>query len=277
MNSVIKKYTRNGEQKEAIVSVLEGDYLINRTVLITGGSTGIGYSIAEACLRNGANVIIASRNEDKLKVAKDKLRHIGRGNVETLQFDINKPLTFDTVIEEAANLCCGVIDTLVNSAGLIAGDDFGDTSLEDFEKVLDTNLKGTYFFSQAFANYMIRNKISGNILMISSVSGVRPAATPYMISKWGVVGMTSGLAKKLIKYDIVVNGIGPGPVPTPLMKMDPDGDYTKPNSPSGRYIVPEEVSNIAVFLISNMARMIVGETVFVTGGVGRLTFDDICY
>ena len=91
------------------------------------------------------------------------------------------------------------------------------------------------------------------------------------------MGLTEGLAKKLIPYDIVVNGIGPGPTPTPMIKMDPNGDYTKPNSPAGRFIIPEEVSNIAVFLLSNMGRMIVGDTIFVTGGVGTLTKDDMKY
>ncbi len=277
MNSVIKTYTRYGEKTEAVVNILEGDYLKDRNILITGGATGLGFSIAEACLRNGANVVLASRSEEKLNIAKKKLSRIGRGRVEIVTLDINQQETFEKVVKKANSFFETGLDTLVNSAGVMVGTDFGETSLEDYDKVLDTNLKGTFFFTQAFANDMINRKIKGNILMISSASGVRPAVTPYMLSKWGIVGLTEGLAKKLIKYDIVVNGIGPGPVPTPLMKMDPNGDYTKLNSPSGRFIIPEEVSNIAVFLISNMARMIVGDTVFVTGGVGTLTVDDRKY
>ena len=277
MKQVTKNYTRNGEKKEIMVPLIEGEYLAGRVILITGGATGIGFSIAEAALRNGADVIIASRNTEKLEKAKEQLKLAGRGHVTTLPLNICDPETFDEKIREAESLSGKKPDALVNCAGVEAGKAFGETESDKFDAVIETNLKGTYFFCQAFANYMIENKIEGNILLLSSASAVRPAISPYMLSKWGILGMTEGLAKKLIPYDIVVNAIGPGPTPTPLIKMDPDGDYTKPNSPSGRFIVPEEVSNMAVFLLSNMGRMIVGDTVFITGGVGTLTRDDMKY
>ena len=274
---VTKNYTRHGEKRTVSVPLLTGSYMAGRCVLITGGATGIGYAIAEACLRNDADVIIASRNPMKLENARAKLEMLGKGSVGILELDVSSPETFDLKVKEASELLPRKPDALVNCAGTEAGKAFGDTEISKFDTVLETNLRGTYFFCQAFANYMIENNIEGNILMISSASAVRPAISPYMLSKWGILGLTEGLAKKLIPYNIVVNGIGPGPTPTPMIKMDPDGDYTKLNSPSGRFIIPEEVSNMAVFLMSNMGRMIVGDTVFITGGVGTLTKDDMVY
>lgn len=180
-------------------------------------------------------------------------------------------------LKEAESIFGRKIDTLVNSAGVEAGKKFGETEPDLFESVIQTNLKGTYFICQAFSNYLIDNEIEGNILMISSASSVPPAISAYILSKWGILGMTEGFAKRLIKYGIVVNGIAPGPTPTPLIKKDPNGDYTKNNSPAGRFVAPEEVSNLAVVLISNMGRMIIGDTVFITGGCGNLTKDDMKY
>lgn len=277
MKIVEKTYERNGKLKKISVPLLEGDFLKDRVVLITGGATGIGYSIAEAALRNGADVIIASRNYEKLKIAKEKLSDVGRGQIGILSLDITDAESFDSKVLEAETVLGKTPDVLVNCAGIEAGKAFTETEVDKFDSVIQTNLRGTYFFCQAFANYMIKNAIEGNILLLSSASGVRPAISAYMLSKWGIMGMTEGLAKKLIKYDIVVNAIAPGPTPTPLIHMDPDGDYTKHNSPSGRFIVPEEVSNAAIFLMSNMGRMIVGDTLFVTGGVGTLTKDDMVY
>ena len=97
-----------------------------------------------------------------------------------------------------------------------------------------------------------------------------------MVSKWGVTGLTEGMAKKLIKYGIVVNGIAPGPVATEMLGLDGlNLDYD--NAPAGRYSDPVEIANLAVFMISGMGRMIVGDTVYVSGGCGNLTFDDIEY
>lgn len=83
------------------------------------------------------------------------------------------------------------------------GAPLSETSLEDYSTTLDTNLRGTYFLSQTFSEYFIENKVNGNILNISSDSGIRPAITPYMISKWGITGLTEGMAKKLIKYGLL--------------------------------------------------------------------------
>ena len=168
------------------------------------------------------------------------------------------------------------IDVLVNNAGILKGDNIGKTDEKSFDDVIGTNLKGTYFMSQEFANYMIENEIKGNILNISSSSGIRPAVSPYMVSKWGENGITLGLAKKLIVHGIVVNAIAPGPTATDML-LKGEKNIKHGSSPSGRYVTPEEIANLAVFLISDMGRMIVGDTIYMTGGCANLTIDDMVY
>jgi 3-oxoacyl-[acyl-carrier protein] reductase len=124
---------------------------------------------------------------------------------------------------------------------------------------------------------MKENKITGNILNIISSSGLRPAASAYTLSKWGVRGLTLGLAKSLIPYDIVVNGLAPGPTATPMLMKDGSEEIGHTSNPLGRYAMPEEIANMAVVLTSGMGRTVVGDIVYMTGGAGIITFDDMDY
>lgn len=253
------------------IPVLYGKILEGKTVLITGATGGIGMAIAKRCAENGAMVIIAGRNQNKISRVVNSLNNAVPFVMDIQNIEDMKQAFFDLVEDKKLK-----IDTLINCAGLQAGGVFGSTDLIGFDKTLNTNLKGTYFLSQIFSNYLIENKIKGNILNISSVSGCRPAISPYMVSKWGITGLTEGMAKKLIKYGIVVNGIAPGPVATVMIGLDGSNlDYDR--APAGRYSDPIEIANLAVFMVSSMGRMIVGDTVYISGGCGNLTFDDIEY
>jgi len=262
------------------IPVASGEYLKGKNILITGGSSGIGFAIAEACLRNGANVAIAGRDQTRLDQARSLLKQKVRDSecsVFSLVIDVQDVECLEDKLQAALALFSGnCVEILINNAGIAAGKDIGSTDSKSYDLVLNTNLKGTYFLSQAFSNYLVSKNIKGNILNICSSSGIRPAISPYMISKWGEIGLTKGLAKKLIPYGIVVNGIAPGPTATPMLHKD-GTDLMYKNSPAGRYVSPEEVANLAVFMISDMGRMIVGETVFMTGGCGTLTLDDMTY
>lgn len=114
------------------------------------------------------------------------------------------------------------IDILVNSAGMHGNDPFGAVTEQTFDAVMSANVKSLYFISQAVANQMIAKGIQGHILNVSSASSVKPSWTPYEISKRAVNGITEGMAHKLIKYGIVVNGIAPGPTATPMMNRSSD-------------------------------------------------------
>ena len=168
----------------------------------------------------------------------------------------------------------GKIDILVNNAGVINKTFFGSTQENDFDLVIDTDLKGPYFLSELFAGYMKENKIQGNILNVSSSSAIRPASNSYGLAKWGIRGMTLGFAKHLSADGIVVNAIAPGPTATSMLLNAGNKDINRPSSPSERYATPEEIANLAVILVSDLGRMVNGDTVYVTGGCGLLTFDD---
>lgn len=259
------------------IQILEkNQYLKERTALITGGSSGIGIEIARAYLDAGAKVIIAGRTQDKLEIAKALLEKSYTNSVEYITIDITKCESFPSKIKEAVSKF-GKIDILVNNAGTSGGLIINATP-EEYDKVMDTNLKGVFFLSQTVGRYMKENNIHGNILNVSSASSVRPAACAYTISKWGVRGFTQGLARTLLPYDIIVNAIAPGPTATPLLHKDSkDTDIALPITPSGRYALPEEVANMAVIMVSNMGRLIVGDTVFMTGGAGNIINGDQSY
>ncbi|WP_037272064.1 SDR family oxidoreductase [Ruminococcus flavefaciens] len=269
-----KAVSKCAKTEYVTVPVSQGDILKGKTVLITGGGSGIGLSIAKACAANKANVIICGRTMSKLEEARTAIG----GNTEAFNLDISDSDKmrdgFESIIN---NTKFGKIDILINNAGISKGEPFPNTNADDLKEVIKTNVIGTYTLSEVFAKYLISNHICGNILNIASVSGNRPAISPYMVSKWSEMGFTKGFAKSLIKHGIVVNCIAPGPTASGMLLEKSGGDLSYDKSPSGRYVTAEEIANLAVFLTSSMGRMIVGETIYITGGCGTLTFDDIEY
>lgn len=255
--------------------VAPNEILKDRVALITGGASGIGHAIAKQFLKSGATVIIAGRNLAKLSEVKEELKVLG--TVYTLQLDVTEISSLQEKLNEAIALVKGKnIDILVNNAG-ISGGELSTATEEEFEKILDTNIKGTFFLSKAFGNYFKENNIKGNILNIASSSSLRPATSAYNISKWGLRGFTLGLARLLIPYGITVNGIAPGPTATPMMMKDPSNNMAKPSSLIKRWIMPEEIANMAVFLVSQMGKSIIGDIIYMTGGAGNLSNEDITY
>lgn len=184
--------------------------------------------------------------------------------------------TFDDILSEVKVAGVNGIDILVNNAG-VNYKGMPDATEEEYDKVLDTNLKGVFFLSQMLGKYFVTNNIKGNILNIASASCIRPADSAYTVSKWGIRGLTLGLAKTLAKYGITVNGIAPGPTATPMMIKDGQSNMWLERLPLGRYIMPEEIANMAVYLVSDMGRSIMGDMIYMTGGAGVLTYDDVKY
>ena len=257
-------------------SVLEG-----RCALITGGTSGIGFSIAEAYLKAGCSVIITGRNQERLEKAVAELKKFNsKSKIFGVQLDNTKVDQFEEIFQSILTIISkeGLIqiDILVNNAG-VNFKGMPNAEEKEYDLVLDTNLKGTFFLSQIFGKYLVSNSIHGNILNIASASSLRPADSAYTLSKWGLRGLTLGLAKALASDGITVNGIAPGPTATPMMKANKDSDMRLERLPLGRYITPEEISSMAVFLVSDMGRSIMGDIVYMTGGAGILTYDDVRY
>ena len=264
------------------IALLPPNELLNgRCALVTGGTSGIGYAIAKAYVNAGAVVIITGRSKERINAAIRRLKiecseatvfGCVLNNTQVSTFE----KTFEDILSEVKVAGVNGIDILVNNAG-VNYKGMPDATEEEYDKVLDTNLKGVFFLSQMLGKYFVANNIKGNILNIASASCIRPADSAYTVSKWGIRGLTLGLAKTLAKYGITVNGIAPGPTATPMMIKDGQSNMWLERLPLGRYIMPEEIANMAVYLVSDMGRSIMGDMIYMTGGAGVLTYDDVKY
>lgn len=261
-----------------IVELKQDGLLQGRTALVTGGTSGIGNEIAKSFIKAGATVVITGRNQARIDKVVDSIKN--ELKVETI-YGLAMDMKVVGEIKEKMNqilqmLPSHQIDILVNNAG-VSGDSFATTTEEEYDNTLDTNLKGVYFLSQFFAHYCIDNNIKGNILYIASSSSLRPVNSAYALSKWGIRGLTEGLARFLAPYGITVNGIAPGQTMTPMMKTASVDNLYHPTNLIGRYILPVEIANMAVVLVSEMGRSIVGDIVYMTGGSGNVTNEDLPY
>ncbi|MBQ8117269.1 MAG: SDR family oxidoreductase [Lachnospiraceae bacterium] len=173
-------------------------------------------------------------------------------------------------VKEASEIF-GHIDILVNAAGTNSHKDFLEVTEDEYDAVMNVNAKGTFFMSQAIAKYMIENNIKGHILNITSSSALRPAKTPYHMSKWAVRGLTLGTADRLLSHGIIVNALAPGPVATEMLGKQEEDSIYKEGQPSGRYAMPQEIANMAVMLVSEMGNIVVGDTLYATGGSGVIS------
>jgi len=247
-----------------LIPVFQSELLMGRRALITGGTSGIGFAIAKAFYSSGADVMITGRNQDRLDLAKSL---IGNRCV-TIILDNTRVEFFEKTVNQL-----GKFDILVNNAGYVGGGAFGNVTLEGYDKTLETNLRGPFMLSQTVSRKWIEDGVEGNILNICSASSLRPGDSPYILSKWGLRSLTQGMAKSLIKYGIVVNGLAPGCTDTRQFCSAPQNGIENPKNPAGRLVTVEEIANLAVVLVSTLSRMVVGEVLFVTGGGAIITKD----
>lgn len=264
--------------KATIVTLAPNELLQGKVALVTGGTSGIGYAIAKAFVNSGATVVITGRNVERINLAVDKLCReckIDNSRLWGIEMDNTHIDSFPDCLRQILHKT-GKVDILVNNAGTLGGN-ISSVTEKEYDTIMDTNLKGVVFLSKLIGHYMKEANIKGNILNIASSSSFRPASSAYTISKWGIRGLTLGLAKSLIPYGIVVNGIAPGPTATPMLSKEENDDLAFEGNPLGRYALPEEIANMAVFLISDMGRTVVGDIVCMTGGAGLVTFDDVNY
>lgn len=277
MNNKVKKFIKKAfllfkaEKKIPIPSPINAQELLKgKVALITGGSGGIGLAMAESFLKSGAKVIIAGTNEEKLRSCCEK---IGGGvDLSYIVINVKDVGSMPEKVKTAAEMFPeNRIDILVNSAGVVSKSDFMDISEQEYDSIMDINAKGTFFMTQAVAKYMIENRIKGHILNVTSSSALRPAWTPYQMSKWAVKGFTLGAADRLLPYGIIVNAIAPGPTATPMLGKNEGESIYNATCPAGRFSMPSEIAALATFMVSDMGDMIVGDTFYMTGGSGTIT------
>ena len=245
--------------------VEESKSLSDKIVLVTGGGSGFGFATAKRFVSRGAKVIITGRNEEKLKKA---VSTIGGDNIKYLVWDICDVSISKQKMKEA-NSIFGHINVAINNAGVWTPKKWKDIDEDEWDKVLNTNLKGLFFICQAEGESMSVNSSPINkIINITSIEGVRGGFGPYYASKWGANGITRGMAKLLIKNNVVVNAIAPGMGITEINPNLPkDGNLSLPSNLNGRFVTVEEIAETVCFLASDAANSIVGQVIVVDGGM----------
>lgn len=257
------KYLRcGGVVHVSVTEVYGGGTLHNKKILITGGSSGIGYAIAKKCIREGAIVLVSGRSKRKLLETQAGL---GADRCEILEWDIGNVSVVEEKMRQVVEKL-GRIDLLVNNAGVFTPKTFFEIDEKEWDRIFDSNLKGLYFVTQVVSAYYIRNQVQGKIINITSNRGILGDFGPYGASKWGVVGLTKGWGRDLIRHGIIVNGIAPGITATGINHIDVNENAYSTEPRDQRVALPEEIAEIAAFLASDAANHIVGQVIVCDGG-----------
>jgi glucose 1-dehydrogenase len=248
--------------------------LEGKVAVVTGSGSGIGQAIAERLAQEGANLVVDYRGHiDQAKETQQKIADAG-GKSILVQADVSKLADGTNLIEQAWQQL-GSCDILVNNAGIEKGANFIDVTEADYDAVLDVNLKGAFFLTQAFVRKLTEAKKPGRIINISSVHEdmVFPHFSTYCASKGGMRMLMRDLSVELGPQGITVNNIAPGAISTPInAKMMADPSELDPllrNIPLGRLGTPQEVAGIAAFLASDDGAYITGSTYVIDGGLMR--------
>ncbi len=243
--------------------------LKNKNVLVTGATRGIGKAIAIKMAQEGANIgVVGSSSFEKAEIVCDEIRKLG---VEAKAYicDVSKFEETEKLAKEVIK-DFGKLDVIVNNAGITKDGLMLTMKEEDFDRVIDVNLKGNFNIVKSFTRHLFKNR-SGNIVNITSVSGLmgNPGQSNYAAAKAGVVGMTKTWAKEFATRNIRVNAVAPGFIETDMTKEinEKAGDKIVETIPMKRLGKPEDIAEMVTFLASDKASYITGEIIKVDGGI----------
>jgi 3-oxoacyl-[acyl-carrier protein] reductase len=241
--------------------------LRNKVSIITGAGRGIGHATAVKFAREGAKVVVCDINQEWVD---ETVREIQRDGGEALGFkiDVTEKASIAAMVRAVVEKY-GRIDCLVNNAGIVADSQLSKMTEEQFDRVIEINLKGVYNCTKAVVDIMLEQK-SGVILNASSIVGLYGnfGQTNYAASKFGVIGMVKTWARELGRKGIRTNAVCPGFIETPILKTIPEKvlNAIKERVPLGRLGTPTEIANVYAFLASDDAAYINGAVIEVSGG-----------
>ncbi|GIN37737.1 SDR family oxidoreductase [Heyndrickxia oleronia] len=252
--------------------------LKGKTALVMASSQGLGKAIAKGFVKEGVNVLIASRNVDQLKIVKEELSSLGDAKVDYIGCDITKPNQIEAMIQKLS-IDYGALDILINNAGGPPAGSFEDLTDDEWQQSFELNLLSYIRIIRGALPLLKRN--GGKIINIASSSIKEPISGLILSNTFrtGIVGLSKTLAMELAKYNILVNTVGPGRIATDRVKhldelnakkngltIEEIEESEKETIPLGRYGEPEEFANMVVFLASEANSYVTGSSFLVDGG-----------
>ena len=244
--------------------------LRGRTALVTGSTRGIGFAMAQGLAEAGAKVIINSRQADAVEAAVARLKALGL-QTEGAVFDVADEQAVETAFADLDSRGLEV-DILINNAGIQHRELLVDVSLQDWHRVLNTNLTAAFLVGRTAARRMIERKQGGKIINIGSLTSESARATvaPYTVAKGGIKMLSKAMAAEWAQFGIQANSIGPGYILTDMNEAlvnNPTFDaWVKASNPAQRWGKPEELVGTAIFLASNASNYVNGQIIYVDGG-----------
>ena len=243
--------------------------LAGRTALVTGASSGLGRRFAEVLARAGASVALAARRKDQLDRAADEISKNG-GRAVAVTMDVRDVQSVAAGFA-AAEAALGTVTVLINNAGVAGSGPSLETTENDWDKVMDVNLKGAFFVATEAARRMVAAKKAGAIVNIASIAGMLAAGgiVPYAVSKAGIDHLTRNLAQEWARHGIRVNAIAPGYFTTDLNReflASPAGEAIQKRIPLRRFGEEGDLDGALLLLASDAGRFMTGSSVVVDGG-----------
>ena len=244
--------------------------LEGRVAIVTGGSVGLGLQMARGLAEAGAHLMLCARKAERCREAAEALRPLG---IEVLWMgcDVKDPASVSAVVE-AAQRRFGCVDILINNAGTSWGALTEEMTLAQWNKVIETNLTGTFLFSQAVGKLMMEQR-RGSIINIASIAGLRGmgqdfSAIGYSSSKGGVIAFTRDLATKWGVHGVRVNALAPGWFPSSMSRvmLERHGDRLLASIPLGRFGGPHDLEGAVIFLASDASAFVTGQILGIDGG-----------
>lgn len=236
--------------------------LLGKKVVVTGGGRGLGFAMAKRFAAEGAKVLIAGRNEQTLKESAAEIGCL------YLILDVQDVASFKTFISEADRMLGGV-NCLVNNAGIsLHENSILDVTQQQFDDQINTNLRGPYFLAKTFMEKCNENKTEGfkKILFTSSETGTTVDERPYGLTKIAINSLVQGLAHKYVKQQFRVHAIAPGVTVSDMVGKANDGNLAGGGGATGRYYMPEEVAEVATFLLCDASNCLNGQVLVCNEG-----------
>ena len=246
--------------KAHIVTIAPNELLKGRKIIVTGGSRGLGYAMAKRFVEQGADVLITGRNQETLKQSAEQI------NCKYLVLDVRDVNSFQTFIDDS-NTVLGGFDSLVCNAGISLHEkDFFNITQESFENQINTNLRSNVFLAQKFISFILSKNIEANILFISSEVGELADNRPYGWTKAALNSLVRGLASNFAGNGIRINAISPGITCSDMTRLNSNGNLYIPTKATKRAYLPEEIAEVATFLLSDCSKCISGQIIVCNNG-----------